>query len=251
MKNNRILTILTTFLIVAAIIMYSIPVYIFLKNYSLNYYKEVYIGGDNIVLDYVANTDDNTITTTNEYATIGTITYIDLEGNYGAIGHELNINSFKKGNIFITPVESVIKSIPGKVGEKNVNLGFFNPNGSIDNIQKNGVYGKFTENVTNKDKFVVGMPKEIKKSDALLYTNIDGTEVKAYKIKIEKLYLFRQVRNIYIKIVDEELLEKTGGVIQGMSGSPIVQDGKIIGSLSHVDDKNPIYGYCLLITNMI
>ena len=94
------------------------------------------------------------------------------------------------------------------------------------------------------------MPSEIKLSEGLIYTNIDGSEVKAYKILIEKVYYIRNTHNIYIKIIDEELINKTGGIIQGMSGSPIVQDGKIIGALSHVDDSNSLYGYGLFITNM-
>lgn len=224
--------------------------YNFFKNYSLDYNGEVYLGGDNIILDYVTKSSDNTITSSNEYATIGTITYIDSNGNYGAIAHELGINNLESGEIFITPVESVIKSAKNIVGEKTVNFSFSKSSGSIFNIKKTGVYGEFKSSVSSKEKVMLGMPKEIKKGQALLYTNIDGEKVKAYQIEIKKIYLSRNFQNIYVKIIDEDLLKITGGVIKGMSGSPIVQNGKIIGALSHVDSKNPEYGYGLFITSM-
>lgn len=251
MKGERFLTFVTVLIGIFVIYIYSIPVYHGIKNYSLDYTKEVYLGGDNIVLDYLATTEDTSVTAVSEYATIGTITYIDANGNYGAIGHGLDKNQFESGNIFIVPVDSVIKSSKKYLGEKNVNLGYWQSNGSISKIGDVGVFGKFTGDLSNKEKILVGMPKDIEVSDALLYTDVIGDEVRAYKIKIEKVFYMRKTHNIYIKIVDPELLKLTGGVIQGMSGSPIVQNGKIIGSLSHVDEKDTKYGYGLFITYMI
>ena len=249
MKRERVLTFLTVLLGIFVLYLYGKPLYIGIKNYTLDYTKEVYLGGDNIVLDFLAPSDDSTVSAVSEYATIGTITYVDTEGNFGAVGHNLDKFSFENGNIFVVPVDSVIKSNKDYLGEKNVNVDNWRLSGLVSRISETGVYGEFKNDFANKEKLLIGMPKDIKKSDALLYTNVGGTEVKAYKIQIERVFYMRKLQNIYIRIVDQELLDQTGGVIQGMSGSPIVQDGKIIGSLSHAD-KNPEYGYGLFITYM-
>ncbi len=251
MKRERILTFITALIGLFVICIYSIPFYNLFSNYTLEYTKEVYLGGDNIVLDYLTTNPDNAVTAVNEYATIGTITYIDSDGKFGAVGHNLDISSFSSGNIFIVPVDSVIKSNKEYIGEKNVILDYWKSDGSIDKIGEAGVFGKFTNDFAKKEKVLVGMPKEIEISDALLYTNVIGNEVRAYKIKIEKVFYMRKTHNIYIRVVDQDLLNLTGGIIQGMSGSPIVQNGKIIGSLSHADEKNPECGYGLFITYMV
>ena len=251
MKKGFIFNALIVFLAVLVVFLYSIPISIYLKNKSLDFEKNVYLGGDNIVIDYLTSTDDTAITASNEYATIGTITYIEQNQKYGAVAHDLGTENLVIGDIFIVPVNSVIKSSGKKVGEKNVIYGFGTSSGKINAIESTGVYGSYLGDLNGKQLLEIGMPKEIEKSEALLYTNIDGNEVKAYKILIEKVYYARKTHNIYIKIIDEDLISKTGGIIQGMSGSPIVQNGKIIGALSHVDNDNVIYGYGLFITNMI
>lgn len=250
MKKDNIMTFVTVLLGIFSLYIYGKPVYNLLDNITLDYAKEVYLGGDNIVLDYIVESEDDSVVASN-YATIGTITYIDEDGNFGAVGHSINATGFENGNIFIAPVDSVIKTTNKRIGEKNVYLGNWTSDGLITDIRSTGVYGTFSEDTNGKNKVLVGMPKDIELSEALLYTNVKGNEVKAYKIQIEKVYYTRTTHNIYIRIIDPELLNETGGVIQGMSGSPIVQDGKIIGSLSHVDDKNPECGYGLFITYMI
>ena len=251
MKKGHILDFFIILLAGIVIFLYSIPVSIYIKNKTVNLKKEVYLGGDNIVLDYVTAIDDSAVALTNNYATVGTMTYISKDNSYAAVAHDLGTDGLRSGNIYIVPVQSVIKSTKEKVGEKNINLGFTNSNGSILSIKDTGVYGEYSGSLDNRKLLEIGMPSEIKLSEALIYTNIDGNEVKAYKILIEKVYYIRNTHNIYIKIIDDEMIEKTGGIIAGMSGSPIVQNGKIIGALSHVDDENALYGYGLFITNMI
>ena len=250
MKMGRILTYITILAGIFVAYLYSKPIYNYIHNYSLDYTKEVYLCGDNIVLDYLAPSEDKSVSAVSEYATIGTITYVDKDNNFGAIGHGID-NYKESGNIYIVPVDSVIKSNKKYLGEKNVIVNRWTSNGEITKIGSVGVFGKFDGDLSNNKTVLVGMPSEIEISDALIYTNIDGNEVKAYKIQIEKVFYMRKTHNIYIRIVDQELLDKTGGVIQGMSGSPIVQNGKLIGSLSHVDDNNPEYGYGLFITYMM
>lgn len=231
--------------------LYLFPAYLFISSKLIKFKKEVYLGGDNIVLDYATKSDSLAAAAGDNYATIATITYISEDGFYGAVGHGLDRNDFASGNIYVVPVASVIRSSETRVGEKNVNLGSWQKDGTIKTFKRTGVYGEYTSEFKNKIKLEVGMPSEIEIAGATLYTNIDGTEIKAYEVEIVKLYYARNVQNIYLKITDSELIKKTGGVIQGMSGSPIVQNGKLIGALSHVDDKNPLYGYGLFITYML
>ena len=249
MKNNRFLLISTIFF---GCVMFLLSIYtakMFINNYFVNYEKEVYLGGDNIVIDFASNNDDETVTKSKSFLTVGTMTYIDLDNNYAAVAHNLNGN-MNKGSIFITPVYSVLKSTKNRIGEKDILLKFDESNGVVNEVKDTGVYGKFNGDTSKKELIKLGMPSEIEKGEALIITNIEGSEIKAYKINIEKVNYIRNHHNIYFKIVDEELLNKTGGIISGMSGSPIVQNGKIIGSLSHVNTDNPIYGYGLFITNM-
>lgn len=249
MKNNRFLLILTVFFGCVMLILSIYPIKMFVNNYFVNYKKQVYLGGDNIVIDFASSNDDEKVTTSKNYITVGTMTYIDLDNNYAAVAHDLN-GSKNSGNIFITPVYSVLKSNDKRIGEKDIVLKFNESVGTVNEVNNTGVYGKYTGNTLNKDLIEFGMPSEIKKGEASIITNIEGNIIKSYKINIEKISYIRNHHNIYFKIIDEELINKTGGIIQGMSGSPIVQNGKIIGSLSHVNTDNPIYGYGIFITNM-
>ena len=250
MKKRYIADIIAVFLVIVTILAYSLPIYNYVKNRTIEIDKYVYLGGENIVIDYSTNKGEYEVSSVTNYATVGTMTYVGLDRNYGALGHSLK-NIIEDGNIFVVPVHSVIKSNSSKLGEKNINLGFGKPSGTVENTKETGIYGVYSGNLNEKEIVKLGMPKEIKKGEALLYTNVEGKEVKAYKVLIESIHYERSSQNIYVRIIDEDLIEKAGGIIQGMSGSPIVQNGKIIGALSHVDDRNPLYGYALFITYMI
>lgn len=249
MKNNRILRILTVFFGVLSLLLSFYPAKAFINNYFANYEKEVYLGGDNIVINLASSSNNNEVTISKDLLTVGTLTYIDLDNNYAAVAHNLN-NARNSGNIFILPVYNVVKSRNNFVGEKDVIINFRRASGSIDKIDSSGVYGEYFDDTSIKQKVSFGMPNSIKKGEAYIYTNIDGNIVKSYKISIVDVNYARDDHNIHFKVIDEELISKTGGIIAGMSGSPIVQDGKIIGSLSHVEESDPIYGYGLFITSM-
>lgn len=222
-----------------------------IHNYSLDYEEYVYLGGDNIVIDYKTTSDSNAAAANNEYATIGTLTFVSKDGNYGAVAHKISDTKIESGNIYIVPVDSVIKSNREKIGEKNVIIGYNKANGNITNINEAGIFGKYNLKLNNKSLMPIGMPREIECSKAYVYTVVSRNKIEAYEIEIIKLNYSKKSHNIYFKITDEKLLNKTGGVIKGMSGSPIVQDGKIIGAISHVEDADPTYGYALFITYMI
>lgn len=239
--------------LIAALLVFLIgisPLPTIIHNYTLNYDEYVYLGGDNIVIDYKTSSEPNAATANNEYATIGTLTYINKNMHYGAVAHEISDSKIESGDIYITPVESVIKSNLKKIGEKNVNVGYNRKTGNISVINKTGVYGNYNSTTSNRKLVQLAMPSEIECSKAYIYTVVTGEDIETYEIEIIKIYYGRKSHNLYFRITDEKLLSQTGGVIKGMSGSPIVQNGKIIGAISHVEDKDPSYGYGLFITYM-
>ena len=188
---------------------------------------------------------------------IGTLTYIDPQTKiYGALGHEItestsgNLIEVKTGNIFRSSITTIEPSYRGIAGTKNAK---FYSNTKYGNITKNtikGIYGTYTKDISKQNTMQVGSYYDIKLGKATIRTVIKGEEVKNYEINIDKVATGK-IKNIHFVITDEELINKTGGVIQGMSGSPIIQDNKIIGAVTHVIVDNPVTGYGILITNML
>ena len=187
---------------------------------------------------------------------IGTLTYIDPStGIYGALGHEItesetnSIVEIKSGYIFENAISGIDKSFPGSAGSK---LATFNEKNIYGDISKNTVYGIFGKyNNILPDVAPIKVGKNIQIGNAYIKTVLEKDKVENYLIEITSLNLDSKIKNITFKIVDEELLEKTGGVIQGMSGSPIIQNDEIVGVLTHVVVDNPNIGYGLLITKML
>lgn len=188
----------------------------------------------------------------------GTLTYIDPETKiYGALGHEIvdaNTNSIveiKSGEIFRNYITSIDKSKVGYAGSKNAKFYFDTKYGSILKNTNVGIYGVFTEDLPLKDNLKVASSSEIKLGKAEIATVLEGEKVEYFDIKITKIDEYASVKNIYFEITDNKLLDKTGGVVQGMSGSPIIQDKMIIGAVTHVIIDNPTTGYGLFITTML
>lgn len=196
-------------------------------------------------------------------AGVGTITfYSDLTQSFAALGHGItdidtgDIIQSSSGEIDDVNIISITKGLkaePGKI------QGAIRTNSSIGNIYKNTQYGIYgvIKNINNLEldysrKMNVADRQEITLGEACLLSNIDG-ETKEYKIEIEKIYYSNNVDNksMVIKVVDEELLNKTGGIIQGMSGSPIIQNGKFCGAITHVFVNNPTMGYAVFADKMI
>ncbi len=189
---------------------------------------------------------------------IGTVTYIrksDLR--FGSLGHAVagddgSLMNVSQGDIFRCSIVDVVKGERGKAGELK---GLFMNDGCIAKADKNcstGIYGH-----VNKD-FDVSELKSVETSSsavpgkATIYTTIDGIMPKEYSISIVKVdENNKQNKNFVIKITDNELLSNTGGIVQGMSGSPIIQNGKLIGAVTHVFLNDPTRGYGISIVNMI
>lgn len=196
-------------------------------------------------------------------AGVGTITfYNEQTKTFAALGHGITdidtgeIIQTSSGEIDGVTLLSIVKGMteePGKI------QGAIRNDKVIGSIYKNtqfGIYGIIKNpsflDIENSRKMNVAPRNEIQLGEATLLSNIDG-EIKEYKIEIQKTYLNNNFDNksMVIKIVDEELLSKTGGIVQGMSGSPIIQNGKFCGAITHVFIKNPVIGYAVFADRMI
>lgn len=194
-------------------------------------------------------------------AGIGTMTYYDPHNNtYGALGHGISdsdtgrVVPISKGEVLKAEVVSVIKGEKGSPGELR---GSFVMDGKIADVERNtdcGIYGSITDaEVLSKKPMEVASHNEIKEGKAQILSCIDGDDIGAYDIEIQKVNHRKtnDSKSMVIKITDKELLNETGGILQGMSGSPILQNGKLIGAVTHVFVNDPTRGYGIFIENML
>ena len=192
---------------------------------------------------------------------IGTITYIMSNGKFGALGHGITdvdtglLMQIDGGKLFDAEVLSVVKGKNGTPGEiiGIIRQSGISQIGDIDINCSKGIYGSMKLGMIDLSKAVpVALKQDIELGPASIYCQVDS-EVREYEIEIERIELGRTNDNkgLVIKITDEELLKKTGGIVQGMSGSPIMQNGKLIGAVTHVLVNDPTRGYGIFIENML
>lgn len=188
----------------------------------------------------------------------GTLSYIDpLTRIYGALGHEIidsnsnEIIEIKTGDIFENRITSITKSYDGTPGSKNSTFNFDNIYGDIKRNTKMGIYGIYTEKIPDKHPLKVGTKDNIKLGSAYIYTVLENEKVESFEIEITSIDESNKTKNITFNIVDNNLIERTGGVVQGMSGSPIIQDNYIIGAVTHVKVDDVKSGYAIFITTML
>ena len=189
---------------------------------------------------------------------IGTLTFIDPATNtYGALGHEVlesttsKIVEVRSGSIFENSITSIDSSANGDPGSKNAKFYYNNIYGDIDKNTKYGIYGTYTKEYDDTSLIEVADSSEVKIGPAVIYTVLEDEKVEKFEIEITKINENSEIKNISFEITDQELLDKTGGVVQGMSGSPIVQNDKLIGAVTHVVTDNVTTGYGLFITTML
>jgi len=196
-------------------------------------------------------------------AGVGTLTFYDEKsGIFGALGHPITdidtgtILSVNSGEIVSSSINSLRKGTRGNPGElRGI---FVNEDLILGNINKNtecGIFGKSNTKLINKynKPLPIAMQSEIKEGPAQILTTINGEEPSLYDVKIQKLLPQDSPgsKSMLICITDPILLEKTGGIVQGMSGSPIIQNGKIIGAVTHVLINKPDTGYGIYIEWML
>lgn len=194
---------------------------------------------------------------------VGTMTYIDADGKFGALGHGINdvdtstLMELDDGTLYETEIISIQKGTIGNPGEM-VGMIEYSDEHILGDITTNSLQGIFGEcnakaaELVTQDPLPVGLKQEIVKGPALVLCTVDGTP-EYYDIEITGIHLDHDNvnRGLDIRVTDPELLEITGGIVQGMSGAPIIQNGKFIGAVTHVLVQDSTRGYGIFIENML
>ncbi len=193
---------------------------------------------------------------------VGTLTYVTEQGDFGTLGHGITdidtgtMYNLSGGELYYTEILGITKGIKGVPGELQ---GYIKMNNEkkVGTITENTALGVFGEMATDKKSdyvgefMSVGMKQEIKRGKAEIQVALQG-EIERYQIEIEEINInSRDNKSMVIRITDKKLLKLTGGIVQGMSGSPILQNGRIVGAVTHVLVDDPTRGYGVFIENML
>ena len=176
-------------------------------------------------------------------AGIGTVTFYDpSNGAFGGLGHGIcdvdtnELMPLRSGDVISVTISGIVKGQKGRAGELR---GYFNNDFPVGQLQANseaGVYGTLNASPVPAQAIPLAAKQEVKTGAAQIYTTVDGTAPRPYGIEIESINYQdgTKTKNLVVKVTDPDLLGKTGGIVQGMSGSPIVQNGKLVGAVTHV-----------------
>lgn len=193
-------------------------------------------------------------------AGIGTVTLYDpVTGDFGGLGHAVcDIDTgeplpLSSGEVVPVTILDVVKGTAGTPGELRGTFLSHSIVGELYTNNETGVYGQLKTNPVAHEPIPICLKQDVQSGPAQIYTTISGTKPKAYDIEIEKVNLndHSPTKNMVVKITDPELLEQTGGIVQGMSGSPIIQNGKLVGAVTHVFVNDPQRGYGIFAENMV
>ena len=198
------------------------------------------------------------IWTRDSCAGIGTLTYYDKENmTYGGLGHSVCdadtglVLPLSTGETVPVCINEVIRGINGAPGELCGTFMSATATGSIEMNTDCGVFG-YTERIPDAETVPLAFKQEIEIGEATILTTVDGMTPQSYDIVIEKVNYNSDsnVKNMVIRVTDKKLLSKTGGIVQGMSGSPIIQNGKLVGAVTHVFVNDISRGYAIFAENM-
>lgn len=194
---------------------------------------------------------------------VGTMTYIDNKGNFGALGHGITdvdtstLMAMEDGTLYETDIVDIKKGTTGEPGEMTGMIVYSNDRilGDITSNSSKGIFGICNEKALEmgyREALPIGLKQEIELGAAQILCTVDGS-AKYYDVDITALHMDRDNinRGIELKVTDPDLLEITGGIVQGMSGSPIIQNGKFIGAVTHVLVQDSTRGYGIFIENML
>ena len=189
---------------------------------------------------------------------VGTITYYEKDSqNFAALGHGIvdsdteQLINIDSGEIVTSDVKSITKAQINNPGEIRGTIVNQKTIGQVEKNTQFGIYGKLDNlsslNIDTTKALPVALRDEIKIGDAKVLCSLDGVNTNEYNIKIEKIYSNNSYDNksMLIRVTDENLIEQTGGIIRGLSGAPIVQDGKFVGAITNVLLSNPEIGYAI------
>ncbi len=186
---------------------------------------------------------------------VGTLTYIVPNLNiFGSLGHSITDLDSYGGSIYEASVDSIVKPSKTKAGEKRASI----ISGTIGSIEKNtntGIHGTLSSDYSTTDLRLMNFKtkEEVKTGKATILTCLNKENIESFEIEITKVekQKTKDVKGIKFKVTDESLLQKTGGIVQGMSGSPIIQDGAIVGAVTHVLLNDSTVGYGIFIEFML
>ena len=189
---------------------------------------------------------------------IGTVTWYDPQSNtFGSLGHGVNDGDGKllqltAGHAYAANVAAVKKGKVGQPGQLRGALSNPDPIGELIRNTDHGLFGK-TQTGWCGQALPVATAQEVHTGPATIRSTVCGNDVQEYSVEISKIYPQTKSgdKNMLIHITDTKLLEATGGIVQGMSGSPIIQDGKLVGAVTHVLVNDPTRGYGIFIENML
>lgn len=189
---------------------------------------------------------------------VGTVTFYDpASGEFGTLGHGVSTADGKlvemtAGKVYEAKVLSVKPGVKGEPGQLRGSVSDTVPRGNVEKNTPQGVFGTVEEGWKGQP-LEIASADQIKPGKATIRSTISGSTPQEYSVEILKIYpnSRQEGRNMLIKITDPALLNTTGGIVQGMSGSPIIQDGKLIGAVTHVLVNDPQTGYGIFIENML
>ena len=194
---------------------------------------------------------------------LGTITYLDSDSHFGALGHGIHdvdtgeLLNISDGTLYLTSVKEIQKGVNGTPGgmEGIIVYNNYNVLGKIKKNTEAGIFGTIDRVdvlFANQTPVQLAKKEEVEEGPAIIRCAVDG-EIKEYDILITQVNLWSGEVNksMTIEVTDPSLLDETGGIIQGMSGSPILQNGKLIGAVTHVFVNNPTKGYGIFAESMI
>ena len=192
-------------------------------------------------------------------AGIGTVTFYDpASGTFAALGHGINdvdtaaLMPMESGAIMPAAVSDVKKGLPGQPGELHGEFDLSSELGELRANTERGIFGAAGELEVTGQPMEIASRSEVKTGPATILSNVRGEQVEEFTVEL--LCVDQSStgnRNMLLKVTDPELLELTGGIVQGMSGSPIIQDGKLVGAVTHVLVNDPTRGYGIFIENML
>lgn len=193
-------------------------------------------------------------------AGIGTVTWYDpASGTFCALGHGINdvdttvLMPLKNGGIMDASITAVEQGGVGSPGQLHGRFDLSRDLGSLTGNTDSGVFGQLYEGEFPGQAVEVARRSHVRTGSASILCNVEGDEVREYCVEILRIYpsAASDTRNLMVQVTDPELLEKTGGIVQGMSGSPILQDGRLVGAVTHVLINDPTRGYGILAENMV
>ena len=196
---------------------------------------------------------------------VGTMTYLDEDASFGALGHGINdtdtalLMEVKGGSLYKTEIIAIKKGQGGTPGELTgvIDYNLSNKIGTIDTNSVEGIFGTVDlkgADIVSREAMPIGLKQDVEPGKAQILCCVDGEKIpKSYDVNIKAVHLDHDNinRGIELEVTDAALLEQTGGIVQGMSGSPILQNGKIVGAVTHVLVNDPTRGYGIFIENML